>query len=132
MIRAQLEAEPALRALRHRLEEILGRLDGRAADLADEMAVCLGGEVIGGRAVPEVGVDHHAEALELLEVPVDGGGVHIRRERPGPRRAAPRRSGGGARTRAVSTRRRAVVTLEPPSRSWATSSSTVFVAMSSG
>ena len=42
--------------------------------------MCLGREVVRRCAVPEVGVDHHAEAFELLEVPVHGRGVHIRRE----------------------------------------------------
>jgi hypothetical protein len=36
------------------------------------------GELVRGRAVSKVGVNDHAQALELLEVAVDGGDVHVR------------------------------------------------------
>jgi hypothetical protein len=48
-----------------------------AADLADEVLVHRIGHVVHGRAVAEVRVLDDAEALEGVEVPVDGGDVHL-------------------------------------------------------
>ena len=81
MVRAKLEAEAPLGTLGHRLEQVVRSLDRRAAHLADEVAVGLGRQVVGRRAVPEVGVDDDAEALELLEVAIHRGGVDVGRER---------------------------------------------------
>jgi len=36
------------------------------------------GELVGGTAVSQMGVDDYAKALQLLEVSVDGGYVHVR------------------------------------------------------
>ena len=58
-------------------EEILGGLEHRPAGLADQMAVGLGGQVVGGRAVAQVGVDDDPEPLELVEVAVDGREVDV-------------------------------------------------------
>jgi hypothetical protein len=46
-------------------------------DSQTKMAVGLGGQVVGGRAVAQMGVDDHAEAFELVEVPVDGREVDV-------------------------------------------------------
>jgi len=54
-------------------EQFVGGLDRSPAVLADEVAVRSLGKMVGGRPVPEVGVDHHAEPLEFVEVPVHGG-----------------------------------------------------------
>jgi hypothetical protein len=40
-----------------------------------------GGQVVGSRPVPEMGVDHDPEPLEIVEVPVDRRDVHLGRER---------------------------------------------------
>ena len=58
-------------------EQLVGCLDRAAAVLAHEMAMGAGGQVVGGRAVPEVGMDDDPEPFELLEVPVDGGEVDV-------------------------------------------------------
>src|SRR6202043_4165643 len=50
------------------------------ADLAYQVPVRLGRQVVGRRAVPEVGVHHDAEALELLEIAVHRRGVDVRRQ----------------------------------------------------
>ena len=62
------------------LEELLGCLNDRPAGLADEVPVALGGEVVGRRAMAEMGMDDDTEPLELLEVAIDGRQVHIGRE----------------------------------------------------
>jgi hypothetical protein len=77
VVRAEFEAEPTLRAFGHGGEEVLGCLDGGAADLADEVAVCLGRQVVCGGTVSEVCMDDDAQALELLEVAIDGGSVDV-------------------------------------------------------
>ena len=59
-------------------EHLRGRLDRRPASLAHEVAVGRRGQMVGGRPVAEVGVDYHTEALELVEVAVDGGHVDVR------------------------------------------------------
>ena len=41
-----------------------------------------GGQVVGRRPVSEVGVHDDPEALELLEIAIDGRGVDVRRQRP--------------------------------------------------
>ena len=88
------EAEPGLGRPGQTPEELVGGLDHRPAGLADEVGVGERGELVGGRAVPEVGVDDHAEVLEVLEVAVDGREVDVGGALPGPLRPAPRRSGG--------------------------------------
>jgi hypothetical protein len=58
-------------------EHGVGDVDRRPTLLADEVPVGRRGQVIGGRPVADVGVDHDAQALELVEVAVDGRGVHV-------------------------------------------------------
>jgi hypothetical protein len=82
VIRAELESQAALRAVGHRLEEVLRGLDGVAADFAHEVAVRLGGQVVRRGAVPQMVVDDDAEALELLQVPVDSRRVDVWRQGP--------------------------------------------------
>jgi hypothetical protein len=74
---AEFEAEPALGAFCHGREEVLRCLDGGAAYLADEVAVGLGRQVVCGGSMPEMGVDDDAQALELLEIAVDGRRVDV-------------------------------------------------------
>jgi hypothetical protein len=59
-------------------EELVRRLHRCATGLAHEMAVGTGGQMVGRRSVTEVRVDHDAELLEFLEIPVDGGQGHVR------------------------------------------------------
>jgi hypothetical protein len=75
---ADFEAEPGLCFSREAGEHSLVRLIGRPAPLAHEMPVRLRGELVGSRPVAEVRVDHQADPLELVEVAVHGGDVHVR------------------------------------------------------
>ncbi len=77
MARVDGEAESAPRTFRERAEELLWRFHRRTAALADEMTVRCRGEVISGRPVTQMRVNDHADALELVEVPVDGRHVHV-------------------------------------------------------
>ena len=61
-----------------RPEQLVGRLDRLSTSLADEVCVGERGELVGGTAVSQMGMDDYAKALQLLEVPVDGGNVHVR------------------------------------------------------
>ena len=70
----------------HLVRELLraadvGRLDVAAAPAHQVDVVGMGGEVIAGRAVPEVGVRDDAEFLEELQRAVHGRGAHRRRHR---------------------------------------------------
>ena len=62
-------------------EELVRGLQGRPARLADEVAVGQGSQLVGGGAVPKVGVDDDAELLEVLQVAVDGRDVDLGRPR---------------------------------------------------
>lgn len=59
-------------------EEALIDLDVGVALLADQVPMCCASQVIGRRAVPEMGVHDHAESFELLKVAVDGRDRHVR------------------------------------------------------
>ena len=74
-----VEVEARTAACGQAAEDLVGRLDHGAALLAHEVAVGAGRQVVGGRAVPEMGVDHHTQPLEIVEVPVDRGDVHLGR-----------------------------------------------------
>lgn len=77
MARIDLESVVTLGRFAQLVEELLGRLEHRAALLADEVAVTLAREVIGRRAVAEMGMDDHAKSLELLEVSIDRREMHV-------------------------------------------------------
>ncbi len=72
MPRVDGEAESCFRPAGQSEEQVVWCLDQRAALLADEMCMRLRGQLVGGRAVPEMGVHDHPEKLEVLQVPVDG------------------------------------------------------------
>jgi hypothetical protein len=80
VVRVEHEAQSVLRSTSERIEEVGWRLDDRTALLAHQVPVGSFGEVIGGGPVTQVGVDDHAESLELLEVPVHRGGIDVRRD----------------------------------------------------
>ena len=69
------EAGPCL--LREPVEERVGNLDQLPAVLAHEVTVHRGGQVICRWAMPEMGVHDDTEALQLVEVAVDGREVDV-------------------------------------------------------
>ena len=71
------EAERVVRPVDELAEERQVGLDHGAADLADQVAVGGRAEVVGGRALPGMVVLDDADALELLEDPLDGGRRHV-------------------------------------------------------
>lgn len=73
------EAVVALGGGSQSAEEILRGLEHGSAGLADEMAVGLGGQMVGGRSVSEMGVDDDPEPFELVEIPVNGGQMDVGR-----------------------------------------------------
>ena len=79
MVRIDGEAQPVAGQSGERPEQLVGRLDRLSASLADEMRVREGGELVRGTAVSQMRVDDDAKALELFQVAVDGGYVHVRR-----------------------------------------------------
>jgi hypothetical protein len=78
MIRVDLEAESGLGLFGQVTEHVAGSFYGGPALLADQMAVGPSGQVVGGRAVRQVGVQHDSQPLEFVEVAVDGREVDIR------------------------------------------------------
>ena len=81
MARIDDEAEPRLCAPGEAAKEILRRLDRRAAAVTDQVAVQRRGQMVCGRAMPQVSVDDHTEALQLVQVPVDRRHVDVRSPR---------------------------------------------------
>ena len=77
MMRIDREAQLVAGGSGQRAKQLVGCFDRRPAFFADEMCMGERGELVRGRAVPEVGVAYHAHALKLLEVAVDGGDVHV-------------------------------------------------------
>ena len=77
MIGPQCEVELLPRARSQLLEQVCRRLQCSSTVLADEMAMRVGGQVIGSRAVAEVRVHHDTESFELFEVAVDRRGVDV-------------------------------------------------------
>ena len=71
------KAESLLRRPIQTPKEIVGHIDDRAAALANQVAVRMLGQVVGGGAVSEMGVHDHAELLQFIEIAVDGRDVHI-------------------------------------------------------
>ena len=117
------EAELALAVPGQAPEQLVGCLQRRPARLADEVAMGLGGQLVGGRTVPQVGVD---DDPELLRGP-PGCGRWSRggRRAPGPAlpRRAPRRSGARPLRRAPPARIRREAVARPPGRGPAASTS---------
>ncbi len=60
MVRVDGETELGFHRLRQAPEELVRGLQGRPARLADEVAVGQGSQLVGGGAVPKVGVDDDA------------------------------------------------------------------------
>ena len=93
-------------------EDLVGRLDHGPALLTHEVPVGAGGQVVGGGAVPEVGVDDDPEASRGRRGSGRWSRCGLRAPRPGPRPPAPRRCDGrgsrrgpgGAATRELVTR----------------------------
>ena len=92
-----------LRRSRQAFEDLVGCLDHGAALFADEVAMGPGGQVVGGRAVPEMGVDDDPEALEVVEVSIDRRDVDLGRLRLDLGARAPRRCDGLGTRRALAT-----------------------------
>ena len=85
-----------------------------------------GGQVVGGRPVTEVGVDHHSQLLELVEVPVDGRQRHVGGPGlDGSASSSAVRWPGPSKSASI-RRRRELVTRPPCSRTRASTSSTVW------
>ena len=59
-------------------EDLDGHFGHGSALFADQVAVGGFGEVVGGRAVAEVGTVHDLEPFQFLKVAVDRGHVHVR------------------------------------------------------
>jgi hypothetical protein len=59
------------------LEQLGRKLYDRRTLFADQVTVSQSGQTEHGRTVTKMGVDHDAQSLELVEVPVDSGHVHI-------------------------------------------------------
>lgn len=75
------EPEPGRGLLPQGIEQGHRHLDRRSALLAHQMPMTMGGQVVARRAVTEVGMGDHAEALELVQIPIDGRDVHVGRRR---------------------------------------------------
>ena len=72
-----LEAVVALQGGHQGRDRVGGDLGDPPALGADQVHVLgLGGQMVPGRAVPEVGVGHQAELFEQLKRTVDGGDIH--------------------------------------------------------
>jgi hypothetical protein len=61
-------------------KDLLRRFHCRSAPLAYKVAVSLGREVVGGRAMAKVRVDHNPESLEFVQVAVDRRQMDVRRD----------------------------------------------------
>jgi hypothetical protein len=61
-------------------KDLLRRFHRRSAPLAYEVAVSLRSEVVGGRAMAEVRVDHNSESLEFVKIAVDRRQMDVRRD----------------------------------------------------
>ena len=57
------------------LEDVVRHLDHGTALLAHQVAVGKGGQMVGGRPVTKMGVHDYAEALQLVEVAINGGRI---------------------------------------------------------
>ena len=126
MVRVDVEVEAGPRAVRDKPLKISSGASIMAPHSSQhEVAVGAGGQMVRGRAVPEMGVDDHAQSLEVVEVPVDGREVHFGRHGLDLgaellRVRCPRESKS-----ARSSRTRELVTRPPCSRSRAKAPSTV-------
>ena len=79
MVRVDIEAEARPGRPGQTLEHIFGHLDHGPALFADQMPVSERSQMIGGRTMAEVRVDHHPEALELIEITINRRQVDVRR-----------------------------------------------------
>jgi hypothetical protein len=70
------ESDPSV--LGQAVEQLFGYLNELPALLAHEVTVHGCGQVIRGGAMPEVGVDHDTQALQLIEVAIDGREMDVR------------------------------------------------------
>ena len=77
VVGVDLEAVSRLCRSGQAVEDLRGYFDADTALFADEVTVGAGGEVVGGRAVGEMGVDDDAQLFELIEVAVNGGEVGV-------------------------------------------------------
>ena len=78
MVGIDLEAEPATGLADELIKEGWRCLEHLAAVLADQVAMGLRGQVVGGGSLPGVAVLDDAEALELFEDPVHSGAREVR------------------------------------------------------
>jgi hypothetical protein len=72
-----IKAELRLGVLRQAPKQLIWSLHRKAAVLTDEVAVSAGRQVVRGRAMPEMGVDDHAQFLQLVEIAIDRREVHV-------------------------------------------------------
>jgi hypothetical protein len=77
MIRVDLETETGLGRLRQATEYVTRGFYGSPALLADQMAVGPSSQVVGGRAVRQVGVQHDSQSFEFVKIAVDGREVDV-------------------------------------------------------
>jgi hypothetical protein len=80
MTRVNDEVVLALRCVGEFAEKTLRRFESATTDLAHQMAVRFGGEVIRRRTVTQVRVHDDAETFKLIKVAIDGGEMHVRRD----------------------------------------------------
>ena len=58
-------------------EHLVGRLDGGLTAFANEVPMGSGRQVVLSRAMAKMGVNHHAEPLQLFQIAVHGGKVNL-------------------------------------------------------
>jgi len=80
MVRVDLEVESGRGEARQPSKDLVGSLDHGAARLTDEMPVSSCGQMVRGWTVSEMGVDDDAQALQIVENPVDGRHVDLGRD----------------------------------------------------
>lgn len=81
MVRVYVEVEPGGGKSREPSKDLVRSLDHRAAFLTDEVPVRPCGQMVGGGTVSEMGVDDDAQALQIVEISVDGRHVDFGRDR---------------------------------------------------
>ena len=80
MVRVYVEVEPCGGEARKSSKDLVRSLDHGPALLTDEVSVRPCGQMVGGGTVSEMGVDDDAQALQIVEIPVDGRHVDLGRD----------------------------------------------------
>ncbi len=116
VVGVDVKAEASPGGSRQTLKHLVRYLYHGSATLAHQMAMGESSQVIGGRPMTEMGMDHNAESFQLVEVAVDGGQIDVRAPGCGPRGNILRGAVAGASKRACSSSRRELVIRHPWAR----------------